>query len=333
MKIHLGQKLASLVLIFWSVFVMAEEKQINKEYWLTYFVNNALVDIRVNGAPVYKSSDPDPDNESIPVSGEMMNGKNVITINFSEAVIENEKMIVDKEGEDSDFEVYVKLNSMGNFNDAEVDLIRIKKTKKGYTFEEKNLQGKPFSQKTQYVKVGDRSTVKKNTFVDDSGNFLVDSYSIDVEVNISGDSFRNVVWMNGKKIDLSDVSIKQKIINKYKAIYSWVQQGDFSKIKNEVYHVWDNAAYAYNLGDGDYYIESTEPESDLVANPEDGSVLVPFNYDENSYKFELMGEGRLVRLQPAPVRWKFDDGSESIYAFVFFLTEEDEVKVATIAND
>jgi hypothetical protein len=313
----------SLSLLFCRC-VMADQH--SKTYWMVVYKDASFMQVSINGVSIYKNTKFNADSESIPFTHHMGNGDNKITIKFVDV---NKGGDFDLNNNES-FYINLRVDAGGKNQDAQVDVAHIEKKDGDFEFLNKSLkQGGVFENSSKYIEIEKDGDVRRSEIVAEDG-VVYDAYAVDFLINNDGDSFRERLYSNAADIDLSDESVRNKILNKYKQIYSYVNNEDFSSFFRELYGVWDNIAYVYEMGDAYDYVKEADVESDIKREIREGKVLVPF--DESKYKFESSYDGRLVRLLPDPIFWT--NGEDiTLFSITLYMDKDGEFHVADVAGD
>jgi hypothetical protein len=106
--IHLGKKLTKLFLSVFVIFISGcsasedESVENRKAYWAVMHQANSLMDVRVNGMPLYKNDSYFNDTLSMPIHPLLTDGENEIVFNFIDVIKTDEGMGFGAENERND---------------------------------------------------------------------------------------------------------------------------------------------------------------------------------------------------------------------------------------
>jgi hypothetical protein len=331
--IHHGKKLTKLCLFVFTVFIFGcsasedESMENRKAYWAVMHQTNSVMDVRVNGVPLYKNDSYFNDTLSMPIHPLLTDGNNEIVFNFVDVIKKDDGMSfgVDNESND-DFYFEFSLDVLSK-DSHRIGIVRVEKEDGVYVVTRPDSKEKNSVDNVEIISLEE---AVESEFISFSGS-VVRSNLIKVNINVSESSLRPLLWENSITMDPNDKNTNKLITNRYRDLYSYVKSNDFDSFLKEAAPVWVNTAYAFGMStDIDDFVKESEADKIFVNESIDG-LLNDFDFDDNDFKLEWTYGNRLVRILPRPLTW--GDEEKTYSSPVLYMDKNGELKIASIALD
>jgi len=278
--------------------VSAREKY---NYYIHINSKGSFYNLYINGLEVENRSSVKHENISLPVNTSLVTGVNKIKASYmplTEKLGRNSYKIGPKE----DFYISVELEriNLSNRDKVKISLLDIK-----FDMEKGNIISSvdDFNGKKGIFDGGD---IKSSSEITNGEDFFYSSFSKPMPAFSSyslfqvTDGFPDIVWKNGKNIEI-DSSLIKNLRAAYKDIYTDIEKNDVGK----------------------KYIKKTI----------DGTVLGPLRLSNNldGDIIQVLGDGKLVRILPAPIKWYYEGTKKGKVAeIVFYMDKNGQLKPGAI---
>ncbi|MFN3882374.1 MAG: hypothetical protein ACK4L8_13210 [Nitrincola lacisaponensis] len=309
-----------------------------RSYYLIIHSNAVVYDLQVNGLNSKKNTEMGAINFTLPINHLMQSGENTITFNYLElSDIDPKTNEPIKEYHDNFF-VRIAVQSMDN---KTRERERITLMDISYDHENQRLQGNPLSPQGEEHIYATANLHTDGKIREASPHVLVTGMGPSDPTKrltvrfTTPDRFPEFHWLDA--LELEDTpQMRAELVAAYQRMYSYIYNEEFDSFLRELEPVWRHAAITTGVGQtAKDYVEYLDIESRNVPVRPNGQTLNPLKIPDNlDNHIELMGEGRLVRILPAPVNWQFPDSNRiSEMPLLFYKTPSREWRVADIITD
>jgi hypothetical protein len=293
-----GLRLVSFILFFFSIgsFAMANEK-----ISVSVESTNIVYDIRINGIPLIKSKDVKPRSLQIPAYEFFKTGNNKIEVNFVGITRDGNNQVVPEL--DKKTSIYIslvrdgtKIGVLSIYYDAEDERIK---------FSDKTYAGQ--------VRVEEGSGIEliEEDMEFDQGEILLGRKSFKSYLTSANVSIANVAtlneywdWEKGEEIVSEDAGLLK---GAYQKFYESVIAGPEVAIEPFI-NSYKLVAMKYYSGSFEDYLEEynlLDTFSEVRVN--DGNFYRISKPDFNKSRMEILGDGKLARFYPDPLKWYWND--------------------------
>jgi hypothetical protein len=318
----------SFIVMFGGNMAIADTE---RNYYLNFLYQDFLFDLRVNGIPIIKEYDSKGYSVSLPVTEHLKKGKNIIELNyFPFDQVERKKKYT------KDFQFSIKIDSIDR-NTREEKSISV--FDGNYDFVEKQIgksgfKGLKDSYDVGFMKTsGEIESFSLSTFI--SSKFKnQESYSLKFYVDVD-DDFVNLPFENAVQLEESE-NLEKTLMDLNGNVYEGILHGRHEYIPKAFGSVWDRSAY-YNGYKSSEEFYNSEIRDEWTYDIGKGTLA---DYDlmpKKRFKVEIIGEGKLARLIPAPIYWIKDiDGelySVRTISIGFMKTVGGEYKIGYVFTD
>ncbi|MFN3882373.1 MAG: hypothetical protein ACK4L8_13205 [Nitrincola lacisaponensis] len=309
-----------------------------RSYYLIIHSNAVVYDLQVNGLNSKKNTEMGAMNFTLPINHLMQSGENTITLNYlALAGRDPETNQLLREYHDNFF-VRIAVQSMDN---KTRERERITLMDISYDHENQRLQGNPLNPQgeehiyaTAYLHTdGKIRETSPHVIVNGIGTPLP-TERLTVRFT-TPDRFPEFHWLDALEFE-DTPQMRAELVAAYQRMYSYIYNEEFDSFLRELEPVWRHAAITTGVGQtAKDYVEYLDIESRNVPVRPNGQTLNPLKIPDNlDNHIEFMGEGRLVRILPAPVNWRFPDSNRiSEMPLLFYKNPSREWRVARILSD
>ena len=302
------------------------------KYYLNFLYQDMRFNLRVNDVSLLKELDPKGYSISLPVSHLLKKGWNTIELDYAAYGKKSGKREYTEK-----FQFDITLNEIGYEGEGDNDIYIFEGK---YDHEAEAVYGKDLQsfENNPYTKLKSDNTLSEGVIFEKSEvDIITKKYKpipatrLVFRVYIN-DDIPDPVWINGKIIDLESKD-RDLIIKKYKEIHDAIEHNDFAYIYNEFLPFWDRTATIMQYDGGAKEFAEKNDAEKVFQRVSDGSSLLDYDYYKDIYKFEIMGNGKLVRLLPDRIIWVSGDDITSRTSPIFYIDKNGLVKVGGIITD
>ena len=310
-----------------------------RSYYLIIHTRGTVYDLQVNGLNVKKNSSLRPKNYSLPINHLMRSGENKITFNYVP--------LSGRDPETNEFRRELHENFFARISIESMDTKtreRERITLMDISFDSENnaLKGNPKNPQGQEHVYGTVNLFTDGKIRQASSSQWVNgimkpallSERLTVRFT-TPDRFPEFHWLDA--VELEDTpQMRAELVAAYQRMYSYIYNEEFDLFLRELEPVWRHAAITTGVGQtAKDYVEHLDIENRNVPVRPNGQTLNPLKIPDNlDHHIEFMGEGRLVRILPAPVNWQFPDSNRiSEMPLLFYKTPSREWRVARVLTD
>ena len=146
------------------------------------------------------------------------------------------------------------------------------------------------------------------------------------------DVFPDFVWKNGKNIEI-DSSLIKNLRAAYKDIYTDIERNDFNSVYSKLEPVWSHGSESLHLGTAKDFVEKNDVDKKYIKKTINGTVLGPLRLSNNldGDIIQVLGDGKLVRILPAPIKWYYEGTKKGKVAeIVFYMDKNGQLKPGAI---
>ncbi|QEW07552.1 hypothetical protein F5I99_14180 [Nitrincola iocasae] len=309
-----------------------------RSYYLIIRSNAVVYDVQVNGLNSKKNKELGAIDFSLPINHLMQSGENTLTLNYlALAGIDPDTHEPIKEYHDN-FYVRIAIESL-NLTTRERERITLMDI--SYDHENQRIQGNPLNPQGEEhvyetahmftdgkIRQASPHVIVTNRGPSDPTERLTVRFT-------TPDRFPAFHWLDA--VELEDTpQMRAELVAAYERMYSYIYNEEFDSFLQELEPVWRHAAITMGVGQTAMdFVERLDIENRNVRVRPNGQILNPLKIPDNlDHHVEFMGEGRLVRIQPAPVTWQYPDSDRySRMQLLFYKTPSREWKVARILTD
>ncbi|WP_447893620.1 hypothetical protein [Vreelandella sp. GE22] len=324
---------------------------IEREYWVNIHTEGAAWVLRINDLNVQSHSTTEQYSISYPISTSLKEGQNMVSFIFV-PLVEDEAGHLVTDGETGG---YIQAPKESFWVDISIEAIntrtqekeRINTLQLRYDMESGELveaQQNPANMRGDIVHQTERLRTS-GEFVMSSPEQLVVSSGQSLEAERVDMSFRvldpipDFHWVDDA-IALEDTPLlRHELRHAYQHLHRLFSEKNSDAILREGEAMWDRAGLLMAGGkNAREYTASLPIASQLAGLRTEPSSpqLLPLQLEEDpgNDTLEFMGDSRLVRIQPTPIRWSQPENSDRVHTFpvVFYRTESGEWRLATVST-
>ncbi|WP_141440277.1 hypothetical protein [Vreelandella titanicae] len=335
-----------------SLSTSATAQPIEREYWVNIHTEGAAWVLRINDLNVESHSTTEQYSISYPISTSLKEGQNTVSFIFAPLLEDDTGHLVksDDTGEyiqapKEDFWVDISIESINRRNQEKE---RINTLQLRYDMEEGELVASPqnpanmngeTTYQTEHLRTrGEFQVSSPYRLVVGSGEGL-EAERVDMNFRLL-DTIPDFHWVN-EATPLQDTPrLRHELRQAYERRHRLYEEGNTDAILREGEPVWDRAGLLMAGGkSAREYIASLPFASQTIGMRQepDGPQLEPLRLaaDPADDSLEFMGDGRLVRILPSPLRWSYPNNpnqKSDVVPVVFYRTESGEWRIATVAS-
>jgi hypothetical protein len=323
-KQFFNKKIKFLFVIFLFLSSSSVYSEVKNNYYLWFLYQDLIFNLRVNDVSLRKELSPRGYSVSLPVGLMLKKGWN--TIEFDYKPFDTKKI---KNGFSENFKFNVRMDYIDKSSKKEK---RVHLFGAMYDNVKKEVRADVLSDKYDpFIIVADEPFSFSNSSIVTAKYKPISTTRIKFKFYVN-DDIPDPVWMQGRAIDLDTID-KGEIIDKEKYLYSLISNDNFNSIYSEFFPVWNRMAHLLDYPGGvKEFVENNDFERTL-SSVDEGHSLLDYNFYENVYKFELMGEGKLVRILPTRLAWVTGDTIYSSTSVIYYIDESGQVKVGGVVTD
>ncbi|MBT2773850.1 hypothetical protein J7J47_16630 [Halomonas sp. ISL-60] len=341
--------LAIACLLCLSTSAMAQP--IEREYWVNIHTEGAAWVLRINDLNVQSHSFIEQYSISYPISTSLKEGQNTVSFIFA-PLIEDDTGYLAKDEQTGEYAQAPKEDfwvdiSIEAINKRTQEKERINTLQLRYDMEEGELVASPQTpvnmsgetvHQTEHLRTRGEFVVSSPSQLLSTSGQSVEAERVDMSFRVL-DSIPNFHWVDDATRLEDTPRLRHELRQAYQSLYRLFEEGDSDLILREGEAMWDRAGLLVAGGkNAREYISSLPVGSQLVGLSDEpsGLQLLPLMLadDPADDSLEFMGDGRLVRILPTPIRWSYSDDSERSHKLpvVFYRTASGEWRLATVAS-
>lgn len=339
-------------LCLWMFQELAMAQPIDRQYWVNIHTQGAAWTLRINDLYVQSHRSTEYYSISYPISVNLKEGANTVSLIYAPLLEDDEgNLLQDAEtgelmqGPKENFFVNVTIEAINTRTQAKEGIHTLQLR---YDMETGELIDFP---KNPANVLGD--TVHQSEHLRTRGEFQVNSpdrlvvgngESVEAErVDMSFrllDTIPDFHWVNDATPLRDTPRLRHELRQAYERLHRLYEEGNTDAILREGEPVWDRAGLLMAGGkSAREYIASLPFASQTIGMRQepDGPQLEPLRLaaDPADDSLEFMGDGRLVRILPSPLRWSYPNNpnqKSDVVPVVFYRTESGEWRIATVAS-
>lgn len=306
-------------------FILTGEVMANDKASVVIESTDVVYDVRVNGLPLIKSKKLYPRSLSIPAYHLFFEGENTIEVNVSGAYKNAEGKIIEEFGEKSS--IFVSVVNDGkkvNVLNLAYDNKENKLTDKGKTY-----AGHVAVLENEFMEAMEDVTISESEI--GLGFFFKNSllYKRSLKINSYETLPSFWKWKKGEEVSEDD---RKALEIAYVEQYEKIRDGKTDEAFENLSSLYKLVALKYEDGDFNNYLKNNMVletfESVRLSNGNEYRIAEP-NFSKR--KIEIFGEGRLARIYPEPLRWKWEN--RKIDSGLIFYKKDGKFIPVFISND
>ena len=327
--------ISSFIVIFILIAGMIVKVSAREKYNYYIHINSkgSFYNLYINGLEVENRSSVKHETISLPVNTSLVTGVNKLKASYmplTEKLGRNSYKIGPKE----DFYISVELEriNLSTRDKVKISLLDIK-----FDMEKGNIISSvdDFNGKKRIFDGGD---IKSTFEITNGEDFFYSSFSKPMPAFSSyslfqvTDVFPDFVWKNGKNIEIKSSLIKN-LRAAYKDIYTDIEKNDFNSVYSKLEPVWSHGSESLHLGTAKDFVEKNDVDKKYIKKTIDGTVLGPLRLSNNldGDIIQVLGDGKLVRILPAPIKWYYEGTKKGKVAeIVFYMDKNGQLKPGAI---
>ncbi|MFG6668801.1 hypothetical protein ACGK9R_17070 [Halomonas sp. HNIBRBA4712] len=330
---------------------LAMAQPIEREYWVNIHSQGAAWVLRINDLNVRSHNSTVQHSISYPISTNLKEGQNRLSFIFA-PLLEDQAGYLIKDNETGE---YIQAPKEDFWVDVSIEAIntrthekeRINTLQLRYDMDSKelvdahqnpaNVNGEVVHQTEHLRTRGEFQLSSPYRMVFGNGQSL-EAERVDMSFRVL-DPIPNFHWVEDATPLEDTPRLRHELRQAYQNVYRLFEEGDSDAILREGEAMWDRAGLLVAGGkNAREYISSLPVGSQLVGlSNEPGELeLLPLMLSDDSAEdsLEFMGDGRLVRILPTPIRWSYSEDSDRSHKLpvVFYRTASGEWRLATVAS-
>jgi len=329
----------------------AMAQPIERQYWVNIHTESAAWVLRINDLNIESHSSTEQYSISYPISPSLKEGQNEVSLIFAPLLEDDTGHLV----KDNETGEYIQAPKEDFWVDISIEAIntrtqekeRINTLQLRYDMEEGELIASPQNpanmngetvHQTEHLRTRGEFVVSSPEQLFVSSGQSLEAERVDMNFRVL-DTIPNFHWVEDATPLEDTPRLRHELRQAYQNLYRLFEEGDSDLILREGEAMWDRAGLLVAGGkNAREYISSLPVGSHLVglSNEPSGLQLLPLLLadDPADDSLEFMGDGRLVRILPTPIRWSYSDDSERSHKLpvVFYRTASGEWRLATVAS-
>lgn len=310
----IGRIFRFLFVFNFLIFVGCSEVKSSTDFYnFNVFAKNMFLRIYINDAEIMKTADFNQISFTEGLRKYLINGENNIVIdvapfdtsNSSYEFHDDVKLEITIDG-------YTSENGIRS-KEREIHLAAFTFDENGHVIEEDKgeFTGKKVLYKSGNIQRIGFEDVGEISIPYRSDSSTTNSKRFEIKFDVADGDIINPPWINALEIkEYSD--IEEKVLDKYKDIWTSISKGDYEKYIDILGTVLDRTAYTTGYSNRYEVASKIFPNNNLVP---DGATLMDLNDWEKKYKksyVTLSPNRKLVRINPNPIRFYDRDGKDRI---------------------
>ena len=324
---------------------------IDRQYWVNIHTQGAAWTLRINDLYVESHSTTEQYSISYPISINLKEGANTISFIYAPLIEDEAGNLVEdaetgeyKQGPKENFWVNVTIEAINTQTRAKEGIHTLQLRYDMETGELVNSPRNPANVLGETVHQSEHLRTRGEFQVNSPEQLVVGSgESIEAErVDMSFrllDTIPDFHWVNEATPLLDTPRLRHELRQAYERLHRLYEEGNTDAILREGEPVWDRAGLLMAGGkSAREYIASLPFASQTIGMRQepDGPQLEPLRLAANPAddSLEFMGDGRLVRILPSPLRWSYPNQANQksdVLPVVFYRTASGEWRIATVS--
>ena len=334
--------LAIVCLVSLSTSAMAQP--IDRQYWVNIHTQGAAWTLRINDINVRSHKLTEQYSISYPISTSLREGQNTVSFIYAPLIEQDPATGEFIQGPKSTFYVDVSIEAINTSTQQKerINTLQLRyDMDTGELVDFPNNPANPLGEtihQTEHLRTrGEFQVNSPSRLVVDNGDLLA-AERVDMSFRLL-DTIPDFHWVNDATPLQDTPRLRHELRQAYERLHRLFEEGKTDAILREGEAMWDRAGLLMAGGkNAREYTESLPIASQLAGlREEPGSPqLEPLRLadDPAGDSLEFMGNGRLVRILPTPIRWSYPNEPDRFHRLpvVFYRTASGEWRLATVAS-
>ena len=327
-----------------SLSTSAMAQPIDRQYWVNIHTQGAAWTLRINDINVRSHKLTEQYSISYPISTSLREGQNTVSFIYAPLIEQDPETGEFTQGPKPTFYVDVSIEAINTSTQQKerINTLQLRyDMDTGELVDFPNNPANPLGEtihQTEHLRTrGEFQVSSPDRLVIDNGDLLA-AERVDMSFRLL-DTIPDFHWVNDATPLRDTPRLRHELRQAYERLHRLYEEGKTDAILREGEPVWDRAGLLMAGGkSAREYIASLPFASQTIGMRQepDGPQLEPLRLAANPAddSLEFMGNGRLVRILPSPLRWSYPNQANQksdVLPVVFYRTASGEWRIATVS--